>query len=205
MGLEQVRVGIGLTGSFCTFGSVEAALKKIAGGLVNGKKPVYTFVLSYHAQQLPNRFCTPEELEARLQKCSPHPVIKSIPDAEPLGPKNRLDVFAIAPCTGNTLAKLANGVTDTPVLMAAKGHLRNGKPLVVSLATNDALAANLRNIGTLLNAKNIFFVPFAQDAPTLKPFSLAANLDLLGPTLEAALRGEQLQPVFGNQESEMRS
>jgi len=114
MGLEQVRVGIGLTGSFCTFTCIEGALGKIAGGLVDHKRPIYTFVLSYHAQQLPNRFCTPEELEARLKKLSPHPVIKTIPDAEPLGPKNRLDVFAIAPCTGNTLAKLASGVTDTP-------------------------------------------------------------------------------------------
>jgi len=114
MGLEQVRIGVGLTGSFCTFGFVEQALTKLADGTINGKKPIYTFVLSYHAQQLTNRFCTPEELEARLQKLTPHPVIKTIPEAEPLGPNHALDVFAIAPCTGNTLAKLANGVTDTP-------------------------------------------------------------------------------------------
>ena len=193
MGVEQMHIGIGITGSFCTFRCVEEALNKIACDKVE-----FTFVLSYNVQQLPNRFCTPEELEARLQKLSPHPIIKTIPEAEPLGPDHLLDIFAIAPCTGNTLAKLANGITDSPVLMAAKGHLRNGKPLVISLSTNDALGANLRNVGTLFNAKNIYFVPFAQDAPAQKPFSLAASVDLLGPAIEAALRGVQLQPVISH-------
>ena len=198
MGLEQMRVGVGITGSFCTFRCVEEALIKIACGTVGGKTIDYTFVLSDSVQQIENRFSSPAELEARLQKLSPRPVIKTIPAAEPLGPRHLLDVFVIAPCTGNTLAKLANGITDGPVLMAAKGHLRNGKPLLISLSTNDALGANLRNIGTLLNAKNIFFVPFAQDAPAQKPFSLAANLEQLGPALEAALQGEQLQPILSN-------
>jgi len=200
MGLEQVRVGIGLTASFCTFHIVEESLKVLATGLVDGRKPEYTFVLSENTQHLPNRFCTSEYLEERLCALSPHPLIKTIPDAEPLGPKNLLDVFVIAPCTGNTLAKLANGITDSPVLMAAKGHLRNGKPLVISLSTNDALGNNLRNIGTLFNAKNIFFVPFVQDSPENKPFSLVAHTELLGPAIDAALRGEQLQPVLANLE-----
>jgi len=199
MGLEQVRVGVGLTASFCTFHSVEEALKSLTLGLIDGRNPAYTFVLSENTQQLPNRFCTKEDLELRLMALSPHPLIKTIPDAEPLGPQNLLDVFVIAPCTGNTLAKLANGITDSPVLMAAKGHLRNGKPLVISLATNDALGNNLRNIGTLFNAKNIYFVPFSQDSPEKKPFSLIANTALLGPAIASALRGEQLQPVLVNQ------
>ena len=200
MGLEQVRVGIGLTASFCTFHIVEEALQTLAQELIDGRRPEYTFVLSEHTQQLPNRFCTHDELALRLSALSPHPLIKTIPDAEPLGPKNLLDVFMIAPCTGNTLAKLANGITDSPVLMAAKGHLRNGKPLVISLSTNDALGNNLRNIGTLFNAKNIYFVPFAQDAPESKPFSLIAQVKLLGPAIAAALQGEQLQPVLANPE-----
>ncbi|MDR0531370.1 MAG: dipicolinate synthase subunit B [Oscillospiraceae bacterium] len=188
MGLEQTRVGVGLTGSFCTCDEVLDALEAIAAD--------YTFVLSYHAQQLSSRFGTPEDFERRLRALTAHMIVKTIPEAEPLGPKNLLDVFVIAPCTGNTLAKLANGITDTPVLMAAKGHLRNGKPLVISLASNDALGVNLRNIGTLLNMKHISFVPFAQDAPQQKPNSLTARTELLGKTIEAALRGEQLQPVL---------
>jgi dipicolinate synthase subunit B len=196
MGLEQICVGVGLTGSFCSFSCVFESLEQMAGQLLDGKKPELTFVLSYHTQQLSCRFCTPEEVERRLLPLTAHPIIKTIPEAEPLGPKNLLDVFVIAPCTGNTLAKLANGITDTPVLMAAKGHLRNGKPLVIFLATNDAMGANLRNIGILLNTKNIFFVPFAQDEPFKKPSSLVALPELLKPSLVAALRREQLQPIL---------
>jgi dipicolinate synthase subunit B len=154
------------------------------------------FVVSYHVAQLNNRFSSPPETFARLRELSDKSIITSIPDAEPLGPKNQLDLFCIAPCTGNTLAKLANGITDTPVLMAAKGHLRNNKPLVIALATNDALSNNFRNIGTLLATKNIYFVPLGQDLPDKKPNSLVAHLDLLKPTIEAALRGMQLEPLL---------
>ena len=193
MGLEQVRAGIGLTGSFCTFACVFESLEEIKK---NHPGIEFTFVLSYHVQALPNRFCSPEETLARAESLSAREPVRTIPQAEPLGPKGLLDIFVIAPCTGNTLAKLAAGVTDTPVLMAAKGHLRGGKPLLVFLSSNDALGLNLKNIGTLLNTKHVYFVPFGQDAPGAKPNSLVARAQLLPAAMEAALRGEQMQPLL---------
>jgi len=193
MGLEQVRAGIGLTGSFCTFSSVFESLEGIKAGFPGID---LTFVLSCHVQTLCNRFCAPEDTIARAARLSGRVAVTTIPQAEPLGPKNLLDLFVIAPCTGNTLAKLAAGITDSPVLMAAKGHLRGGKPLLIFLASNDALGLNLKNIGTLLNTKHIYFVPFGQDNPEAKPNSLVARAELLSAAMEAALRGEQLQPVF---------
>ena len=192
-GLGRVRAGIGLTGSFCTYDCVFEALEEIAR-----QSPEFdlTFVLSHNAQSVCCRFCTPEDTLARIGRLSCRPPITDIAAAEPLGPKNMLDLFVIAPCTGNTLAKLACGITDTPVLMAAKGHLRNGKPLLLFLASNDALGLNLRNIGTLLGTKHIFFVPFGQDNPTAKPNSLVAHPALLSAAMAAALREEQLQPVI---------
>ena len=120
----------------------------------------------------------------------------TIEQAEPIGPKSLLDILVILPCTGNTIAKLANGITDTPVLMAAKAHLRNDKPLLLSVSTNDALGMNMKNIGLLLNAKNIYFVPFGQDDPVKKPNSMTAHTELLIPSLEAALEKRQYQPVI---------
>lgn len=120
----------------------------------------------------------------------------TIPQAEPIGPGGLLDILVIFPCTGNTIAKLANGITDTPVLMAAKAHLRNNKPLLISISTNDALGINMKNIGMLLNSKNIYFIPFGQDNPAKKPNSMIAHTQLLIPSLEAALSGRQYQPVI---------
>lgn len=120
----------------------------------------------------------------------------TIPQAEPIGPKSLLDILVILPCTGNTIAKLANGITDTPALMAAKAHLRNEKPLLISISTNDALGMNMKNIGLLLNAKNVYFVPFGQDNPEKKPNSMIAHTELLIPSIEAALNGRQYQPVI---------
>lgn len=122
--------------------------------------------------------------------------IRTIPQAEPIGPKSYLDILVLFPCTGNTIAKLANGITDTPVLMAAKAHLRNNKPLLISLSTNDALGMNMKNIGLLLNAKHIYFIPFGQDNPAKKPNSMIAHTDLLIPSIEAALSGKQIQPII---------
>lgn len=189
--LRGLRVGVGMTGSFCTFETIFSAL-----GELSALGAELTFVLSYSAQQLASRFGTPAQFGERIAALSEHPPVINIPDAEPLGPAGLLDLFLIAPCTGNTLAKLANGITDTPVLMAAKGHLRNGKPLVIFLSTNDALGANLRNIGILLNMKNVTFVPFAQDAPFKKPNSLVSWAEQLPESLAAAMRGAQLQPIL---------
>ena len=120
----------------------------------------------------------------------------TISEAEPIGPKNLFDALVILPCTGNTLAKLANGITDTPALMAAKAHLRNNKPLLLSLSTNDALGMNMKNIGLLLNTKHVYFVPFKQDNPQKKPNSMIASLEYLIPAAEAALEGRQYQPII---------
>ncbi|MDR1734425.1 MAG: dipicolinate synthase subunit B [Oscillospiraceae bacterium] len=191
MELKNARIGVGLTGSFCTFADTFAALAKLKERCAS-----LTFVLSYHVQTLSCRFTTPDETLRECRELSDVQPILTIPDAEPLGPKNKLDLFLIAPCTGNTLAKLAHGITDTPVLMAAKGHLRGGKPLVLAVASNDALSANMTNIGTLMRSKNIYFVPLTQDSPAGKPFSLVADLAQLTDTVAAALKGKQIQPIL---------
>lgn len=125
-----------------------------------------------------------------------NPPIMTIPEAEPIGPGNIIDILVIFPCTGNTLAKLANGITDSPALMAAKAHLRNNRPLLISISTNDALGMNMKNIGLLMNSKNIYFIPFGQDNPEKKPNSMIAHTELLIPSIEAALEGRQYQPVI---------
>lgn len=144
--------------------------------------------------RLPFRFC--RIIYRRAEEITGNKPMMTISEAEPIGPKNLFDALVILPCTGNTLAKLANGITDTPALMAAKAHLRNNKPLLLSLSTNDALGMNMKNIGLLLNTKNIYFVPFGQDDPEKKPNSMTAHTDLLIPALEAALENRQLQPVI---------
>ena len=139
---------------------------------------------------------TAENLVAAVERLTGRAVIDSIPAAEPIGPKALLDVLVIAPCTGNTLARLAGGVTDTAVTMAAKAHLRNGRPVVIAMATNDGLSAAARNIGELLARKNYYFVPFGQDDPEKKPCSLMADFSRIGETIDAALEGRQLQPIL---------
>lgn len=191
MDLKGKKVGIALTGSFCTYEKIFAELKR----LVETGAEVYT-IFSDSSQKISSRFGKPEEFLAKAEEITGRKPILTIEQAEPIGPKGYLDVLVIFPCTGNTCAKLANGITDTPVLMAAKAHLRNGKPLVISISTNDALGMNMKNIGLLLNAKNVYFVPFGQDAPVKKPNSLIAHTDRLIPTLEAALDREQYQPIL---------
>ena len=153
-------------------------------------------VFSLNASSLDSRFGTSASFLERARKLTGKEPITTIPGAEPIGPKGLMDILVIAPCTGNTLSKLANGISDTPVLMAAKSHLRNNRPLVISLSTNDALGMNLKNIGILLNTKNIFFVPFGQDNYITKPNSMIAHVDLIEETIEKALGGRQIQPVI---------
>ena len=145
-------------------------------------------------------FCTFAKTRKEIQRLTEmgatgNPGIRTLQEAEPIGPKGYLDVMVIAPCTGNSAAKLANAITDTPVLMAAKAHMRNGKPLVIAISTNDALGASFKNIGMLMNTKHIYFVPFAQDNYEKKPNSMVAKMELLPETISAALEGKQLQPV----------
>lgn len=191
MELKGKKVGIALTGSFCTFDKIFVELQK----LTEAGAEVYT-IFSDASQKISSRFGTPEEFMKRAEEITGRKPILSIEEAEPIGPQAYLDVLVIFPCTGNTIAKLANGITDTPVLMSAKAHLRNNKPLVISISTNDALGMNMKNIGLLLNAKNIYFVPFGQDNPVKKNNSLVAHTDELIPTLELALESKQIQPIL---------
>ena len=191
MSLKGKKIGVAFTGSFCTFEKVFKELKN----LVKTEAEVYP-IFSDSAQTINSRFGKAEEFLQNAKDITGRAPIKTIKEAEPIGPKSILDRLVIFPCTGNTIAKLANGITDTPALMSAKAHLRNGKPLVISISTNDALGMNMKNIGVLLNAKNIYFVPFGQDDPMKKPNSMVAHTELLIPTLEKALQNEQYQPLI---------
>lgn len=191
MDIKGKKVGIALTGSFCTYGKMFTELQK----LVAAGADVYP-IMSDASQSIESRFGKPDTYVTKIKEITGKDPITSIEDAEPIGPKSFLDVLSILPCTGNTAAKLANGITDTPVLMAAKAHIRNNKPLVISISTNDGLGMNLKNIGLLCNSKNIYFVPFGQDNYEKKPNSLVAHTELLIPTLEMALEHRQYQPIL---------
>lgn len=191
MDIKGRKVGIALTGSFCTFEKMFTELQK----LVDAGAEVYP-IMSDSSQTIESRFGKPDIYVTKIKEITKKEPILSIAGAEPIGPKSFLDILAILPCTGNTAAKLANGITDTPVLMAAKAHMRNNKPLVISISTNDGLGMNLKNIGLLCNSKNIYFVPFGQDNYEKKPNSLVAHVELLIPTLEMALEHKQYQPIL---------
>lgn len=191
MSLHDKKIGIALTGSFCTFSKTFEEVEK----LLRENASIYP-ILSFNTQTINSRFGKANDFHKKLVEMTGNQPIITIEDAEPVGPMNYYDILVIFPCTGNTLAKLANGITDTPVLMAAKSHLRNNKPLVISLATNDAIGINFHNIGTLLNTKNIYFVPFGQDNPADKPKSMISHTHLLKLTLETALSGHQIQPII---------
>lgn len=191
MKLKDLNVGLAVTGSFCTFDKIEEVVKV----LVNQDANIYP-IFSSNVQFTDSRFGDTGEYMDRITVMTGNRPILRVEDAEPIGPKAYLDILLIAPCTGNTLAKLANGITDSPVLMAAKAHLRNLKPLVISISTNDAMGINFKNIGELFNVKNIYFVPFGQDDPVKKPTSLIAHTDLIPDTLELAMEGKQIQPVI---------
>lgn len=191
MSLEGKQIGVAFTGSFCTYEKVFQELNKLTEAGAN----VHT-IFSNASQTLDSRFGAADDFLRRAEEITKNKPILTIPEAEPIGPKSCLDILVIFPCTGNTIAKLANGITDTPVLMAAKAHLRNNKPLLISISTNDALGMNMKNIGLLLNTKHIYFIPFGQDAPEKKPNSMIAHTELLIPSIEAALMGRQYQPVI---------
>lgn len=184
-------IGFAFCGSYCTHRYALEELEK----LVRVGYEVVPIV-SENVYSTDTRFGGAEDLRKKLLELTGREPISSIVDAEPLGPKIKLDALIICPCTGNTLAKMAQGITDTSVSMAAKAHLRSNRTLVIALASNDALSANLKNISTMLNRKNVFFVPMRQDDPDGKPHSLVASFSLLSPTLEDALRGRQYQKLF---------
>ena len=187
---DKKRLGFALCGSFCTFKKVLSEMEKLA--------EIYdiTPIMSEGASSINSRFGKAEDFIRRITEICGKEPITTIAGAEPIGPKALLDVLLIEPCTGNTLGKLANGITDTAVTMAAKAHLRNGRPLVIAVSTNDALGASARNIGTLMNAKNVYFVPMGQDSPEGKPASMVAHFEKSAETIESALLGKQLQPLI---------
>ena len=191
MSLKGKKIGVAFTGSFCTYRNVYTELQK-----QSNEGAEIQSIFSDSSQQISSRFGSPEEFIEKARTVTGIEPILTISQAEPIGPKSLLDILVIIPCTGNTIAKLANGITDTPVLMAAKAHLRNDKPLLLSISTNDALGMNMKNIGLLLNSKNIYFVPFGQDNPEKKPNSMIAHTELLIPSIEAALLKKQYQPVI---------
>lgn len=191
MNLEGINIGFAITGSFCTFDKIKQQIKALKETEAN-VIPIF----SYNAGSMDTRFGKAEEFKQEIKEICERDLVLTIEEAEPLGPKGMLDILIIAPCTGNTIAKLSNGITDTPVLMAAKAHMRNNKPLVISVSTNDALGLNLKNIGTLLNTKGIYFVPFGQDNCEGKPKSMIADTDKMIETVELALEGKQIQPIL---------
>lgn len=191
MSLKQIRIGVAITGSHCTYAQVFPAIKM----LIQEGAHIQT-IFSYSASSTDTRFGAAQDFLAQAQELTHTPPICTISEAEPIGPQKLLDLLILLPCTGNTLAKLANGITDTPVLMAAKAHLRNNRPLLIFLSTNDALGMNLKNIGILMNTKHIYFVPFNQDHPEQKPNSMISHIDLLLPSIHSALNGQQYQPIL---------
>ncbi len=189
--MKKTSIGFAMTGSFCTF---ERVLKQMEALVRRGYEVVP--VLSFNAGMLDTRFMTAEHLRARIVEITGNEPIDTLAGAEPIGPRKMTDVFLIAPATGNSLAKLAAGIYDTPALLGAKSHLRNDRPLVLAVSTNDGLGAAAQNIGRLLNVRNIYFVPFGQDDPVKKPRSLVADFSQIPRTIAAALSGVQMQPML---------
>ncbi|MDD6284319.1 MAG: dipicolinate synthase subunit B [Firmicutes bacterium] len=189
--MKPIRLGYAMCGSFCTFGQAKELLRRLADDGYD-----ITPIMSNNAYTTDTRFGTARDHIAEIEEICGKPLIHTIAQAEPIGPKALLDALLIAPCTGNTLAKLALGITDTAVTMAAKAHLRNARPLIIAPATNDALSASAKNIGALLNTKNIYFVPMAEDDPERKPTSIIADFSRAPDAVAAALEGRQLQPIY---------
>lgn len=184
-------IGFAMCGSYCTHRHAVGELK----ALVASGQEVQP-IMSENVYTTDTHFGTSEALKQEVRALCQREIVHTVVGAEPFGPKSPLDVLLICPCTGNTLAKIALGITDTAVTMAAKAHLRSDRPLVIALASNDALSANLKNIGQLLTRKCVYFVPMRQDDPEKKPHSLVADFSLLLPTLEAARKGKQFQKIF---------
>jgi len=188
--MENITLGYAFCGSFCTHKESMKALGELAKEDIKIKP-----IMSQIVYTTDTRFGKAADLIKKVEELTEEKIIHDIPSAEPIGPKNLLDIIVVSPCTGNTLSKIALGITDTPVTLAVKAHLRNNKPVVLAIATNDALGATAKNIGLLHNTKNIYFVPYRQDDPHSKNNSLVCDFTLVKKTVESAINGEQLQPV----------
>lgn len=192
MSLSGKRIGFAMTGSFCTFHQVFPQMERLSA-LGAELFPI----LSYHAYELDTRFYPAAEVRQRMTDIAGRAIWHTLPEVEPIGPRKLLDLLIVAPCTGNTLGKLAAGIIDTPVTMAVKSQLRNRRPVLLAVSTNDGLGASARNIGTLMNERYFYFVPYAQDDPVGKPASLVARMEQIVPAAVAALAGRQLPPLVG--------
>lgn len=190
---DNPRIGFAMTGSFCTFRPAFEAAEALVSAGYN-----LTPIMSFNAYNLSTRFGTAEENRAKLETITGKEIIHTIESAEPIGPKRLFDLIVICPCTSNTIAKLSNGINDTPVTMAVKSHLRNQRPVVIAVSTNDALSNAAKNIGILESMKHYYFVPYRQDDYILKPFSMVADFSKMQRTIELALSEIQLQPMIEN-------
>lgn len=191
MGEMEIKVGFAMTGSFCTFSKAIPQMKL----MVDSGYEVLP-IMSETAYSTDTRFGKAEDFRKEIENICGKKIMHTIEEVEPIGPKKMTDIMIIAPCTGNTLSKLASSTIDTAVTMAAKSHLRGQKPLLIALSTNDGLSGSAENMGTMLNRKNIYFVPMSQDDPIKKPNSLVAHFDLIIPAIESAIMGYQIQPIF---------
>ena len=189
--MDKLKVGFALTGSFCTF---EKAICQIEYFVTQGADVLP--IMSFNAYDIDTRFGEAETFRNRIESITGNKIIASIKDAEPIGPKNLIDIMVVLPCTGNTLAKLAQGIYDTPVTLAVKSHLRNQKSVVIGVSTNDALSNTAKNIGVLLNYKHYYFIPMTQDDPDKKPFSIVCDFGRAYETVEYALQGKQIEPII---------
>lgn len=189
--MENLKIGLGITGSFCNFKYIKDVIYELKEAGAN----VFPIV-SDNVKSLNTRFYKSDDFIQMLEETSGNKVIKTIVEAEPIGPKDMFDILLICPCSGNTLGKLANGITDTTVLMAIKSHIRKNKPVVIGVSTNDGLGSSLENIGKVINTKNFYFIPFSQDDIVQKPKSLVLDYSYVKSTIEEALEGRQIQPII---------
>lgn len=192
MELKNKKIGFAFTGSFCTFNKTIEQLEKLLE--IEGIKIVP--IMSFNSYYLDSKFGDAKDFIKKIEELTQNDIIHTIPDAEPIGPKKMFDILIVAPCSGNTIAKLANDIIDTPVTMAVKSHLRNERPVVIAISTNNALSGAAENIGKLLNRKNYYFVPFKQDNPITKPNSVVFDPTYIKRTLEEALDYHQIQPII---------
>ena len=189
--IDSLRIGFALTGSFCTFDRVIAQIEELTAQGAD-----ITPILSFNAATIDTRFGKAEDFKERLTAITGHAPLTTLTEVEPIGPKGMFDVLVVAPCTGSTLGRLANGISDTPVTLAVKSHLRRSRPVILAVSTNDALGASMRNIGLLKNTKYMYLVPMRQDDTVSKPNSLVADFTRIADTITAAQAGTQLQPLF---------
>ena len=189
--MDKLKVGFALTGSFCTF---EKAINQIENFISKGVDVLP--IMSFNAYNTDTRFGNASDFIDRIESITGNKIIATIEDAEPIGPKKLIDIIVVLPCSGNTIAKLAQGIYDTPVTLAVKSHLRNQKAVVIGVSSNDSLSASAKNIGALLNYKHYYFIPMTQDDPTKKPFSIVCDFERAYETVELALNGEQIEPII---------